>query len=107
MIQTLDHAIKITIVGWRENYPPGIIECSLSDRFGKDWRLAVKQYDATTTDLWPESEYPLPGALSCIILARDKDQNGRETVEIELDIPLQNLTEDGVDRFGVFADQLT
>jgi hypothetical protein len=99
-------AIKVTIAGWYENYPPGIVECSLTDRFGKNWRFAIKYYDATENELRPESEYPLPSLLSCDVLSRGMDKDGREIATIELAIPLENLTQRSVDCFEVFAEQL-
>jgi hypothetical protein len=99
-------AINVTIVRWYENYPPGIIECQFSDRFGKSWHLAVKFYDATDKELYPESEYPLPGAILCKVLSGSRLEDGRATAVIELEIPFQNLTHEGVDCFEVFAEQL-
>jgi hypothetical protein len=99
-------AVKVTIVGWYENYPPGIVECSLRDRFAKDWRVTVKQYDATGVDLNASSSYPLPGLIDCLIVSRGIDEFGKDTVIIEPEPPLVNLTEGGIDRFDIFADQL-
>ena len=93
-------------MGWHEAYPPGIIECSLVDRFGKDWRIAVKQYDATDEDLWIDSKYPLPGSIACRILERGVDESGKRTVKIELDVPLENLSKNGIDQFEILAGQL-
>jgi hypothetical protein len=98
--------VRVKIASWYENYPPGIVECSLIDRFGKDWRLAIKQYDVTDADLFPESKYPLDGSISCKVLKQLLDAQGRAIVEIELDIPLENLTEAGVNRFDMLAEQL-
>ena len=98
--------VKVTIVGWYENYPPGIIECSLVDRFGRDWRITLKFYDATKEDLGPDSTYPLSGSVSCQVLERGVDESGRSTAKVEFDVPLVNLSEDGVDQFEILIDQL-
>jgi hypothetical protein len=99
-------SVKVTIVGWYENYPPGIVECSLVDRFDRDWRIALKFYDATKEELGPESKYPLVGSVSCQVLERGVDESGSGTAKIELDVPLENLSANGVDQFDIFSGQL-
>jgi hypothetical protein len=100
-------AVKVTVVGWHENHPPGIVECSLVDRRGRDWRIALKYYDATKEELSPDSEYPLLGSVLCQILERGVDENGKSIAKIELDVPLENLSENGIDQFEIFTGQLT
>jgi hypothetical protein len=99
-------AAKVTIVGWYENHPPGIVECSLIDCRGKDWRLALKYYDTTKEEIGPDSGYPLPGSVPCLILERGLSESAEGTVKIELDVPLQNLSENGIDQFEIFIGQL-
>jgi len=100
-------AVKVTIVGWHENHPPGIVECSLVDRCGKDWRLALKYYDATKEELGPYSEYPLLGSVPCKVLDRSMNESGKSIAKIELAVPLENLSENGIDQFEIFTGQLT
>jgi hypothetical protein len=99
-------AVQVTILGWHENYPPGIVECSLVDRFGRDWRIALKYYDATKEELGPDSQYPLSGLVSCQVLERGMDRDGGSIAKIELDVPLENLSEKAVDQFEILTGQL-
>lgn len=98
--------VKVRIVAWHENYQPGIVECSLIDRFGRDWRFSIKQVYASSVDLGEDSPYPLPGAVDCIVLERGTDAADRPTVRVEIDPPIVNLTQDGVDQFDLYADSV-
>jgi hypothetical protein len=100
-------ALKVTVVAWHENSPPGFVLCSLVDRSGKDWRIILKYYDVTKEELGPDSGYPLSGLVACQVLERGVDENGKGAAKIELDVPLENLNENGVDQFDIFTDQLT
>jgi hypothetical protein len=99
-------AVKVSITRWVENYPPGIIECSLTDTQGQNWLFILKQYDATAEDLDENSYYPQPGVIACTIIETKTDAAGREIVLIDTDQPrgIESRTEHT--RFMVYRDQL-
>jgi len=95
--------INVVITAFVDNYQPGIVGCEFTDMDGRLRYFTIKFYDVSDDDLGPESDYPRPGVLGCEVISRTNDEAGREIAEIETDMPSQ----DGEDRFRVFADQLT
>ncbi len=101
-------AVKILIVRWVDDEPqPGIVECKLIDRFGKEWTFIEKSMVVSAADLWNDSVYPQPGVIACSVLSRDIDEQGREFAVIDSEKPWHIEAVDGETGFEIFADQLT
>jgi hypothetical protein len=99
--------IGVMIVRWVSDDPqPGIVECELTDRFGKVWRFIEKSAVVSSENLSSESRYPRPGVIPCQVIGRSRDESGREVAEIATESPWGVEAFDGTTRFHVFADEL-
>jgi hypothetical protein len=100
-------AVDISIVRWVDDYQPGIVECQLTDRFGKVWcfieKLPVVSMDNT---LSATSSYPQAGVIACAVTKLGPDAAGREVVAIDTSAPWGVQAVDGTTCFQVFADQV-
>jgi hypothetical protein len=64
-------SVSIEIVRSTDNYPPGIVECRLTDASGRVWLFQEKAPVVSADDLGPDDEYPRPGSVDCVVLHRD------------------------------------
>ncbi len=56
-------AIRVSIVRWVADEPqPGIVECSLTDRFGSEWTFIEKSAVVSSTSVHNNSAYPQSAA---------------------------------------------
>jgi hypothetical protein len=99
-------AIDVMIVRWVSDDQPGIVECQLTDRFGKDWRFIEKLPVVSMRLLCGEASYPQPGIIACQVTERGHDGSGREIAEIDTRTPWGVEAVEGTTRFHVFMDQL-
>jgi hypothetical protein len=100
-------AIQVLIVRWVDDEPqPGIVECSLIDRFGKDWLFLEKCAVVSSALLCSDSTYPQPGLIACQIISTGLDDHGREFVVLDTEQPWGINAVGGNSRFEVFVDQL-
>jgi hypothetical protein len=99
-------AITVSIVRWVDDEPqPGIVECQLTDRFGKDWTF-LEKCAVVSAEVLPTSIYPQEGVIACRVLANGTDHNGREFAVVDTEQPCGVEADDGNTRFEVFADRL-
>ena len=94
------------IVRWVSDDQTGIVECQLTDRFGKVWHLIEKLPVLSTRLLCGESSYPQPGIIACQVTEHGHDGSGREIAEIDIGAHWGVEAVDGTTRFHVFMDQL-
>jgi hypothetical protein len=99
-------AIDVRIVRWVSDDQPGIVECSLTDRFGQDWRFIEKLPVVSTLPLDGDSSYPSPGVIACQVVSIGRDRSGREFAEVDTGLPWGIEAVDGTTRFQVFVDEL-
>ena len=99
-------AIKVSIARWVSDDFPGLVECSLIDRFGRSWRFVERAPVVTEQSLGSDSHYPQPGAIACRVTSRGQDSAGRETAEVDTSIPWGVASVEGASRFEVFGDQV-
>jgi hypothetical protein len=99
-------AIDVVIVRWVSDDQPGIVECQLTDRFGKAWRFIEKLPVVSTRPLDSQCRYPQPGVVACHITKRGHDELGREIAEIDTGAAWGVQAVDGTTHFHVFTDQL-
>lgn len=103
-IKSLLHA---QITRWVDDDPqPGVVECRIVDRFGREWLFIEKSAVVTAADLSSASVYPQPGVIGCTIVSRGHDESNRAIAEIDTEEPWGIESTEGVTRFHVFADQL-
>jgi hypothetical protein len=101
------NAITVSIVRWVDDEPqPGIVECKLTDRFGKGWTFIEKSAVVSAAALGSDSAYPQPRLIGCHLITTGLDDSGREFVVVDTELPWGIEADDGTTRFEVFADQL-
>jgi hypothetical protein len=100
-------AIRILILRWVGDDPqPGIVECKLTDRFGRDWAFIEKCAVVSSAALRPDSIYPQSGVIGCRIVSTGLDDSGREFAVVDTEEPWGISAVNGGTRFEVFADRL-
>lgn len=99
-------AIAVRIVRWVSDDQPGIVECSLTDRFGRNWRFIEKLPVVSTLPLDGSSSYPSPGSIACHVVSRGRDGSGREFAEVDTELPWGIAAVEGTTCFQVFVDEL-
>ncbi len=85
---------------------PGFVECRLTDTSGRAWLFTEKVPVVTTEDLDPNSDYPRPVIVACVIVARRLDAAGSELVTIDTGTPWGVEAAGGETRFEVRAEQV-
>jgi len=99
--------IAVSILRWIDDDPqPGLIEFSLVDSDGKDWRFIEKQAIASDAWLSAESPYPCAGSIRCEIASFETDSAGRDIAVIDTDRPWGIESVDGTHVFKVEAYRL-
>src|SRR5688572_25386056 len=64
--------VRVEIIRYTEDYPPGIVEYRLVDADGREWRREIKQVYVTSEELSSASQYPQPGQLDCEVVGRQE-----------------------------------
>src|SRR5688572_2244830 len=101
------HFVPVQIVRWVEDYLSGIVECVLTDTYGRLWSIVDKLPCFTAAALDSQSIYPQPGVVACEIVREWVDPDGRRRCIIDTNRPWGVSAKDGETQFEVFADQLT
>ena len=100
-------AARVLIARWVDDEPqPGIVECRLTDRFGRDWTFMEKCAAVSPAALFKDSTYPQSGVIGCHIISSGFDDNRREFAIVDTKQPWGITAINGDTRFEVFADQL-
>lgn len=93
-------SVRIDIVRYTDDWPPGFVECHLTDRSGRVWSFVEKVPIVNTEYLDAESGYPRPGLISCIVLGREGDivRVGIDPVgdPFECEVPASVVVEESV-----------
>ena len=82
-------AVRVEIVRFTDDYPPGLVEYRLRDADGREWLREIKHIYVTEQELWWDSVFPLPGLLECEVLellggrARIVTEDGIECIVLE------------------------
>jgi hypothetical protein len=98
--------IAVSILRWVSDDQPGIVEVSLVDSNGCDWRFVGKQAYFTAENLCATSPYPASGTIRCTILALETDAAGRSLARIDTENPGCAEAIDQTHIFEVQADRL-
>ena len=99
--------ISVPIVRWVDDEPqPGIVECRLIDRFGKEWVFIEKCPVVSATWLGADDTYPQPGVIGCVVIFTGIDERGRNFAVVDSEKPWGIEAVGGGTRFEVFVEQL-
>ncbi len=99
--------IAVSILRWVDDDPqPGIVEFSLLDNSGRDWRFVDKQAVVSPEPLDGRNAFPRPGCIRCSILSFRFDDAGHDIAEIDTGLPWGIEAVDGTHVFRVAAERL-
>ena len=100
--------VAVSIVRWVDDEPqPGIVECRLTDRFGKSWTILEKCAVVSAATLSQDSVYPQRAEVACRVIGSGCDGSGRNYTVIDTEQPWGIEAADGTTIFEVFTDQLS
>ena len=94
--------VKVKIVRYVDNAFPGWVECTMVDATGHEHLFVEKVPAVTLAALDETSNFPQPGFISCIVIARNKRHDGSQVVRIDT-----QTTTVGRTKFDVFPQQLS
>lgn len=101
-------AVKVSITRYLGDDPqPGIVECKLTDAWGREWTFHDKVPIFTDQSLDSQSTYPQEGTIAGNIIRRRQDASGREIVTFDTEEPDRVDTVQGETRFDLTLEQLT
>jgi hypothetical protein len=86
---------------------PGVVACEFVDAEGRRHTLIDKVPICCFEHLDAHSTYPQPGAVRCEVLARWRDDTGRDAVRVTIDLPDHVESSEGVSEFVVLSTQLS
>jgi hypothetical protein len=99
-------AVKVVIRKYVDDAQPGFVECCLVDASGREWLFIEKVPVVTESNLDGDSAYPQPGCIACVVVARRRDETGREIASVSTETPWDVAATTGETSFEVLADQL-
>lgn len=85
---------------------PGWVECQFHDAAGQLWKIVEKVPVVTDQDIGESTELPTHGIVHCVGTGRRTDENGRQLVAIDTELPFDIEATDGTHNFEVLPDQL-
>jgi hypothetical protein len=98
--------LRAEIVGWVSDDFPGFVECRFADKSGREWIIVEKLPVLTRADLRPDGQFPHPVLIACEVIARRRDDAGRDIAEITTETPWGIAATDGTTGFQVNAELL-
>ena len=111
IVLDIEIAVEIQITRYAREGNPGVVECRLTDAWGKEWlfekKLPYVENDIDGPYLNENSDYPQPGSIQCKVVKRWRDDQGREIASIDTAIPWHVPALDGTTEFDVLSEQLT
>jgi len=98
--------IKIVITNVDYEYQPGWAECRFSDIYNKEH--IVEEKLPIVTEEYIDENTPLPkgGFISCSVIKRWVDANGRNIVTVNIEEPLYVETTEGIVMLDLYESQL-
>lgn len=99
-------ALSVRIARFIDDSQPGWVECEFVDASGRRHTLRDKVPIFNTERLDADSAYPQAGVAGCDVLARWKDEHGRELVRVTTARPCDIASTEGLSEFVVLASQL-
>jgi hypothetical protein len=99
-------AVTVSIERFLDEYQPGIVECALTDAFGKRHLIVEKVPVVTKEDIWSSSSYPRAGLVACEVEASWQERDGRSLVRVNTGNPWSVESTEGATIFVVLASQV-
>jgi hypothetical protein len=99
--------VEIQIVRFVEAGQPDIVECSMTDAWGRKHSFIEKVPVVTVEDINETSSYPRRSAVACDVLRRWRDSDDREIVTVDTSKPWGIESTVGQTQFDVLASTLT
>ena len=96
----------VEIVRFVDGAQPGVVECVVTDAWGKAHAFIDKIPIFTTADLTERNSYPQPGVIACDVLKRWHDSDGREIATVDTLKPWGVESIEGRTQFDVPLSQL-
>jgi len=100
------HGIKVNIMEFTDFAFPGWVRCTFTDVHGRQWFVEEKVPIVTEEPLDERSVYPADGVIAGQIERSAFDDNNREIVTINTELPWAISAEDGTTIFEVYRDQI-
>ena len=98
--------LVVQIERFVDEHFPGFVECVLIDADGVRHEFVEKWSVVSTNDLRPDSRYPQPGYIGCIIEEEWVDELGRRLVRVSTSKPWSIESAAGATAFTVFKEQI-
>ncbi|MFB9242790.1 hypothetical protein IV454_21065 [Massilia antarctica] len=89
-----------------DDYFPGWVECSLLDADGNRHVFVEKAPVVSADHLRPDSAYPQPCTIRCMLEEEWTDPRGRRAARIDTGLPWSIESIAGQSRFVVLAEQI-
>jgi hypothetical protein len=99
-------AIKIQISKFIDNHPPGFVECTFNDAWGKAHIVQEKIPIVTEKDLSASSEYPQDGVIGCEIVKEWQDKLGNQILTVNTEKPWGVESIEGLTEFDLLKEQI-
>lgn len=98
--------VRVEIIRYVSTHQPGVVEFKLTDAYGCNWYFVEKVALLWPYDLDYEDDFPQPGWTRCQILERFVDDDGRNTVRIDIEQPWLVCSIDDQHVFDIPASQI-
>jgi hypothetical protein len=99
--------LRAKAIRWVADDPfPGLVEVSMTDAHGTDWRFVDKAPVFSVDALTAETTYPVDVIIACAEVQGATDPDGHELVVVSTATPWGLQTSDGWTRFEVSRTQL-
>ena len=100
--------LRAKAVRWVADGPqPGLVEVSMTDAHGTEWRFVDKPPIFATETLTPQTPYPVDVTIACEVVGRTTDSDEQELLVVSTLMPWGLKTIEGVNEFEVSRTQLT
>jgi hypothetical protein len=98
--------LVVQIVRFVDPHQPGFVACEFVDANGKSHTVIDKVPVLSRERLDESTKYPKPGMVGCEVVARWRDQNGRNLARVTTGKPWGIESTAGATEFEVLATQL-
>jgi hypothetical protein len=99
--------VAIRIERFVDDHQPGIVECRLVDAHGQSHLFVEKAPVVSSEHLGPDSAYPRPGVIGCVVEAEWIDEQGRAVAQVNTERPWSVASTTGSTRFVVLSSQIS
>ena len=98
--------IAVEIMRFLKEDVPGWVECRLVDISGRVHLFHEKVPVVTAANLWSDTHYPQPGIVAAIVLKRNAQHSGQESLTVDTAEPWDIESTAGETIFEIGSHQL-